>query len=62
MTVVSLMSRVPEVSLALQGPPVSQACPESQAALESTVPMLQDPQAFLVCLGEMGLPGFLAPR
>lgn len=51
-----------EVSLAPQDPLVSQAFLVSQGALGSTVPMLQDLQAFLVCLGRKGPPVFLAPR
>lgn len=56
------MSRAHEASLAPQGPLVSQDCLVSQGALGSTVPMHQDLQAFLVCLGRKGPPVFLVPR
>lgn len=58
----SLTSRALEVSLAPQDPLVSQAFLVSQGALGSTVPMLQDLQAFLVCLERKGPLVFLAPR
>lgn len=41
---------------------MSQDCLVSQGALESTVPMHQDLQAFLVCLGKKGPLVFLVPR
>ncbi|XP_036024013.1 uncharacterized protein LOC118569873 [Onychomys torridus] len=55
-------SEAHEVSLAPQDPLVSQDCLVSQGALGSTAPMLQDLQAFLVCLGRKAPPDFLVPR
>lgn len=51
-----------EASLAPQDPLVSQDCLVNQGALGSTVPMLQDLPAFLVCLGRKGPPDFLVLR
>lgn len=56
------MSRAHEASLAPQDPLVSQDCLVNQGALGSTVPMLQDLLAFLVCLGRKGPPDFLVLR
>lgn len=55
-------SEAHEASLAPQDPLVSQDCLVNQGALGSTAPMLQDLQAFLVCLGRKGPLDFLVPQ